>query len=473
MFFRVVPWCVLLSLAVVGCGKKGPPLAPLNLVPEAATSARARRLGDTVYLQMSVPQKNANGPGPVALDHLEIYAVTAAPGVHTPSNRELFAGSRIIARIPVKPPVDPDEPPAEDDAPKDTRPGPGDTITFAEILTEAQLKPQILPAPGPANEASAPTGAPAAASGTAAPATPVTAATGTPDEDTPAPPSNPPAVAAVPAAGGTSIGGAPTATTPSPEGSAAQTAPAAAPSAAAPPAPAPPPSVPTRIYIVRGITKRGRAGSPSARLVVPLVSPPPVATALATAFTETAVKVTWFPPVAEGPSAPPMSFNVYSAAPKTDSGETAAPTPLNDQPLSAPSFEHAGVAPDVEQCFVVRTVQTIAGTAIESEPSAPACVTPRDTFPPAAPKGLSAVAGPGAVNLIWDANTEQDLAGYLVLRAETPDDTLQPLMSEPTRDTRYRDTTVKPGVRYVYAIVAVDRAGNRSPASPRVEETAR
>lgn len=208
-------------------------------------------------------------------------------------------------------------------------------------------------------------------------------------------------------------------------------------------------------------------------MVVPLVTPPPAATALATSFSETAVKVTWLPPVAEGPSTPPMSFNVYSAGAKTESPETAAPAPLNDQPLSAASFEHPGAAPGVQQCFVVRTVQTIAGAIVESEPSAPACVTPRDTFAPAAPKALSAVAGPGAINLIWDANAEADLAGYLVLRAEAPDDTLQPLTSNPIRETRYRDSTVKPGARYAYAIVAVDRAGNRSAASARVEETAR
>ena len=67
-------------MAVLGCGKKGPPLAPLNLVPEPAANVTARRLGSTVYLQMAVPIKNANGPGPVTIDHLEIYAATAAAG---------------------------------------------------------------------------------------------------------------------------------------------------------------------------------------------------------------------------------------------------------------------------------------------------------------------------------------------------------------------------------------------------------
>ena len=103
------------------------------------------------------------------------------------------------------------------------------------------------------------------------------------------------------------------------------------------------------------------------------------------------------------------------------------------------------------------------------------CVTPKDTFPPAAPKSLAAVAGPGAISLIWDANEEADLAGYVVLRGEAPGAELRAITSEPIRETTYRDTTVQPGVRYVYAVVAVDRATpqNVSAQSNRVEETAR
>jgi hypothetical protein len=62
-----------------------------------------------------------------------------------------------------------------------------------------------------------------------------------------------------------------------------------------------------------------------------------------------------------------------------------------------------------------------------------------------------------------------------VLRGEVPGETLQPLTPAPIRDTTFRDTTAKPGVRYVYAIVAVDSATppNTSAQSTRVEETAR
>lgn len=467
-----------MALAIAGCGKKGPPLAPLRLVPEPAANVTARRLGDVVYVQMTAPKSNTNGPGPAALDRLEVYAVTAAAGA-TPPNRELLNNTRVIAKIPIKPAPGDDEPPPADDEPKDTRPGPGDPVTFAEKLTDAELTPQFV-APAPAAATGA--GAPASATETTAPAGGGGTAVNPATTGTAAAPAVAPEALAVPAAGSTSIGGAP-GTTPT-QAAAASPAPAATvPAGAAPAAPgapaaaAPPLKVPARIYIVRGIAKGGRAGSPSGRAIVPLVAPPPPPDALSTSFNETAVAIAWLPPVAEATSILPLKFNVYGApgesAPVADAQAAVAPTPLNPAPLDAAAYEHAGAASGVEQCFVVRTVETVGGATVEGEPSRRACVTPKDIFPPAAPKNLSAVAGPGAINLIWDANTEADLAGYVILRGLAPGDTLQPLNAEPTRDTRFRDTTVSPGARYVYAIVAVDRAGNRSAASPRVEEAAR
>jgi hypothetical protein len=452
------------------CGKKGPPLAPLHLVPEPPANVTARRLGDTVYVQMTAPRRNANGPGPVALDHLEVYAITAAAGA-TPPNRDLLNDARIVARIPIKPAPDPDaEPPAED-APKDTRPAPGDTITFTETLTDALLKPQfVAPAKPPASAAITPSGGAAPPSPGAPPVTPATTpgSTTTPEKPsgtTTAPPSTAPPATPPPAS--------PSPTTAPVTPPAATGEPSSTPGTTATAPAAPASAFPTRVYLVRGVAKGGRSGAPSTRVAVPLIAPPPPPAALTTAFNETAVAVGWLPPVVDSGTTLPLKFNVYRAAAMGDAEALAAPAPLNDAPLEATGLEHAGAEPGVEQCFVVRSVETVGGATLESAPSARACVTPRDTFAPAAPKNLSAVAGPGAINLIWDANTEGDLAGYIVLRAQAPGDTLQPLNPQPSRETRYRDTAVTAGARYVYAVVAVDSAGNRSASSARVEETAR
>lgn len=414
----------MLIVFAAACGKKGPPLAPLNMGPEAPQALTARRLADTIYLQFKVPAKSAAGPGPYSVDHLDVYAVTLAPGMVSPANRFVLKTENIVGRVEVRPPIDPDEEP-EEPAGGDTRPHPGDIATFTETITGAQLVPLTLPA--------AATPAPAAA------------------------PGGPPGT--VPAAGASAAGAA---------------------AAGVPPATPPPAAtgvgVLTRLYVVQGVAKNGNKGTPSARVNVPLLAAPGPARPGAATYDATSVTISWNPPLTSSDEAPGVSYNVYPAPSAAANGAPAVvPAPLNDTPLTVTTFAHAGAEAGKEQCFVVRSVATVETAAIESAPSEPICVTPKDTFPPAAPKGLAAVSGTGAINLIWDANTDPDLGGYLVLRAEAPGDTLQPLTPQPIRETRYRDTTVTAGVRYVYAVVAVDRAAppNRSAPSNKVEETAR
>jgi hypothetical protein len=172
----------------------------------------------------------------------------------------------------------------------------------------------------------------------------------------------------------------------------------------------------------------------------------------------------------------PTTYHVYEVAapePVEDPYALTIPAPLAPQPIAATEHIIKSVSFGTERCFVVRPVDQVQGTVVIGPASPPTCLTPADTFPPAAPRSLAAIAGAGVINLIWDANTETDLAGYHVLRVESPGDTLRPITSEPVTGTTFRDETVRPGTRYVYAVVAVDRAGNSSAESNQMEETAR
>ena len=101
---------------------------------------------------------------------------------------------------------------------------------------------------------------------------------------------------------------------------------------------------------------------------------------------------------------------------------------------------------------------------------------PVDIFPPDPPVGLSAVAAEGAISLIWEASGTDDVMGYLVLRSEGADATLQTVTPSPVVETRFVDRAVVTGTRYVYAVIALDSRiplPNASAPSARVEETAR
>jgi len=177
-------------------------------------------------------------------------------------------------------------------------------------------------------------------------------------------------------------------------------------------------------------------------------------------------------------------YDVTSASARPASGEPPIepnpydikiPTPITTAPVADTAFVIKGVTFGNERCFEVRPVDQVFGATVIGPPSPRTCFTPTDSYPPAAPRSLAAIAGAGVINLIWDANSESDLAGYIVLRGEAPGDTLQPITKEPVTVTSYRDESVRPGTRYVYAVVAVDRATppNMSAQSNRAEETAR
>ena len=161
-----------------------------------------------------------------------------------------------------------------------------------------------------------------------------------------------------------------------------------------------------------------------------------------------------------------IAYNVYDAT-KADAVVKLNATPLND-----PKYADNRVVWGEKRCYVVVAAETVGGATIESEAPPATCETLVDTFPPAAPKDLKAIASEGAINLIWEPNAEKDLAGYIVLRGVEPAETLQPITPAPIVEPSFKDT-VKPGIAYVYAVRAVDKAGNASPPSARAVDTAR
>ena len=81
--------------------------------------------------------------------------------------------------------------------------------------------------------------------------------------------------------------------------------------------------------------------------------------------------------------------------------------------------------------------------------------------------GLTALYTVGAVELVWAANSEKDLAGYYVYRRE---DGEQPkkLNKELLRTPILRDASVEPDHTYIYQVTAVDLSSNESHRSEEV-----
>ena len=239
----------------------------------------------------------------------------------------------------------------------------------------------------------------------------------------------------------------------------------------------------TLVYRVRTRVSKKRA-SPGSNTVSLRVFPVPARiTDLQARVSETALELSWSVPerTAAGDAAPSISgYRIYrgeldpasAEAAQKDLSQAAWKRPLALlAPTTANLFRDAQFDFGTTYAYVVRSLVMADGNPIESGDSAPLILTPRDTFPPAAPQGLVAVyltAGTPPsprVELSWSINVETDLAGYRVYRSEqegtrgqlvTPD-----LLSAPA----FRDMSIEVGHHYWYTVTAADRAGNESEAS--------
>ena len=380
----------------------------------APADLAAERRGDTVDLSFTVPGANTDGTRPANVARADVYAITVPVTVPPLSDAMLLKFGTKVGTVDVKAPRDPnltadvDDPADEVDEPEGKGLDQGAVAHIAEPLTEAMLTPVDVPK----------------------------------DKNAPAAPTD------------TRTDG---------------------------PLLGPPPGVPVRTYAAFGTSARGRKGPLSMRVTVPLVPAPPPPLGAAFTYNESGITLTW-PPAGAAASAAPdgdvlpsrllgtarptITYNVY------DTTVPNAAIRLTARPLDVPKYVDGRMVWGEKRCYVVVAAETRGGSTIESEAPPATCETLVDTFPPAVPKGINAIATEGAITLIWEPNAEKDLAGYIVLRGVEPAQTLEQVTAAPIAEPSFKDA-VQPGIAYVYAVRAVDKAGNTSGPSTRVVETAR
>ena len=95
-----------------------------------------------------------------------------------------------------------------------------------------------------------------------------------------------------------------------------------------------------------------------------------------------------------------------------------------------------------------------------------------DITPPSSPKGLYTFPGDGYVEVHWQSNREQDLAGYNVYSSTSLNGTY--VIIGTTKQNSFVDTPVHNGVTYYYTVTAFDFDNNESdPGKYVVYETPR
>ena len=228
-------------------------------------------------------------------------------------------------------------------------------------------------------------------------------------------------------------------------------------------------------YAVRYVNAAGeRAAFSNFFLMEPAakVAAPPVITGKE--YSETANTIMWEAPKANIDGSTPVNllgYNVYRTA---ASQKEAAQNPLNQELITAAQYQDKTFKFGEKYSYVVRSVSLgTEGRPVESLDSNPIDLTQEDSYPPSPPERPSIGPSPGKLSLFWAANSEPDVAGYLLYRSTDPN-LPKPwtlLTQAVYTKTTFTDQNVESGKTYYYYVVAVDNVGNKSQPSEVVSET--
>jgi hypothetical protein len=255
-------------------------------------------------------------------------------------------------------------------------------------------------------------------------------------------------------------------------------------------------------YFVELLSPHGRSAGPSnAAHVVAGEAPGPVA-GLSAELRKDGAVLHWNAGTAPSPATvirlhrklltPPPSTG-SAAKPDSHQGFLAPPKEPIDQSLLVDSTTQPAQALDrtirFGETYEYRAQRvarvTVDGQTVElaGPLSDPIRVEAIDTFPPAVPSGLAAVATAAdsvagaspsplpSIDLSWLPVAEADLAGYAIYRREGDSVWQRISPAQPVVGPGFHDPRVQPGHTYRYAVTAIDQLGHESARSSEAEET--
>ena len=410
---------LIVAVLATGCGKKGPPLLPYVRQAAAADVTSALRVGDDVYLTISVPTANIDGSTPASVQHIEVWGVTAAA---PPSQTQVTAMGAMVTTIPIARYADPAD--RSGTVVPDAKTGAlqGQAVTVKDSLTADELKVREVPPPAKATATAKAGPLPATPSGDPPVLRRYYMTIPVSDRKRPGAPSK---LVDVPL-------------TPVPDKVTFVSA-----------------RLDGRRLVVEWDPSGGVFGFLLGRTLP--VEPSPVADERpdpAAKVPATAASGPTLYNVYREPMTDPLALPVSAAA--SSPWASNPEVPLNPQPQATLSFSEEVPFDERPRCYYVRAVRGTGAQRVESESSGRACAIPVDTEPPAMVTNLQATPEEGRIVLRWDPNGEEDLQGYIVLRSAAGDDTLQQLTTPPIARTGFTDDTVMSGQTYTYVVHAVD-----------------
>ena len=165
------------------------------------------------------------------------------------------------------------------------------------------------------------------------------------------------------------------------------------------------------------------------------------------------IRLSWQPPAAwsDGSAVDlPLQYRIFRREEVTERWKHVCDT-------DATVFVDRDARTDRSYSYRVAALVNFHGTEIVGDSASVSNVVPRDFIPPAPPKGLVAVQTGRGIELLWQQNSEIDIAGYRVYRRE-PGGLITQLNRKPVREPRFIDRDRLETGKYSYWVTAVDNA---------------
>jgi predicted phage tail protein len=234
---------------------------------------------------------------------------------------------------------------------------------------------------------------------------------------------------------------------------------------------------PTRLrYAVRYANASGqRAAYSNFLLIEPAarIAQPP--TQLGQSVSESAITISWQPPVANIDGSTPVNLLGYNVYRLDESQSEPSQTPINSALVSGTEYLDKNFTFGKDYRYIVRSVSLgTEGAQVESLNSSPVPASPRDTYAPAPPAPPRIAPSIGRLSIFFSSNLETDIAGYNIFRSTDPNlskEKWTKLNQTLLTRTTFQDDKVESGKKYYYYVTAVDQSGNQSPPSEVESET--
>ncbi len=222
---------------------------------------------------------------------------------------------------------------------------------------------------------------------------------------------------------------------------------------------------PRYLYAVQVVDERGERSPLSVPQEIQLAQPPKAPAGLKVEPAEGEVRLSW---ESGDPGTAGELFDVYR---RSQAQVEEALLPLNAAPLSERAYVDTTFQYGETYRYSVRALVQPPPPLRESLSCPEAEVRPLDVYAPKAPTGLAAAVEGQAIKLYWFPNSEPDLRGYRVYRRKAQEE-FRLLGEVDGAETSFADSTAARGVRYHYAVTAVDGATppNESAHSDEVSE---